>query len=315
MTVPLPTKPLVKPWYRLARSDGRLAVEYGQHVVSLEGRAVERLLPALLPLLDGTRTLDDVVAHLGEPIAPAVENALQLLAEHGLVTEGPPLDDVPQPFAATAAAAAAHWGAPPAEPHDALAAAHAAVVGSGAIAAEVARLLNGSGVGRVTRGDWSQPQVDASLVVVAPSADEIARVPQWNRVALERRTPWLQVLPYDGRLAAVGPLYLPPDTCCYECYRIRRASNSGYADEFRRLDAVPIAAPQPPALTAVVAGTAASIAGRHLAVSDPFATGVFFAVEHGEHLSITKHHVYRVPRCPACSATASTSAPIPWGDV
>src|SRR5947208_317481 len=63
----LPTLPYLAPWYRLAEVEGGLALEYGQTVVRLDGAAVRLLLPALLPLLDGTRTVDEVVEGLGEP--------------------------------------------------------------------------------------------------------------------------------------------------------------------------------------------------------------------------------------------------------
>jgi len=310
--VSLPERPLVKPWYRLAPTARGLAFEYGHHVVSLEGRAVERLLPALLPLLDGTRPLADVTGYLGESAEPAVENALRVLAEHGVLTEGPPLADVAGPFALAATAAAARGGPPPDAVRAALAASTALVVGSAAAGVEIARLLALSGVGDVRRGGWEGG--DADLVLVVPDAAEVPRVAGWNRRALELRARWLQVLPFDGRLAAVGPLYLPGETCCYECFRLRRAANSGYHDEFWELEREPTAAAQDPAFTAVLAGVAAAVAVRTLALEDPFAAGIFYALEHGERLALEPHHVYRVPRCPACSDAAATGPPVPWVD-
>ena len=55
-------RPLLKPWYRLSTNGGRSVLRYAGSVLEFEGRAAERLLPHLLPLLDGTRTVDDVVA-------------------------------------------------------------------------------------------------------------------------------------------------------------------------------------------------------------------------------------------------------------
>ena len=52
----LPTRPLLRPWYRLARPQGRFALEYGRVAIVLEGAATERLVPGLLPLLDGRRS-------------------------------------------------------------------------------------------------------------------------------------------------------------------------------------------------------------------------------------------------------------------
>ena len=65
------------------------------------------------------------------------------------------------------------------------------------------------------------------LAVVAPSGDEMPLLPDWNVRALETGTAWLQVLPFDGSLAAVGPIYVPHESACYECYRLRRSANIG----------------------------------------------------------------------------------------
>src|ERR1043166_1660931 len=82
---PVPIVQLLAPWYRLSWSDDRLLLEHGQTVVALEGGAVRTLLPTLLPLLDGTRTHDDLVARLGVAVRPALELALEVLASHGLL--------------------------------------------------------------------------------------------------------------------------------------------------------------------------------------------------------------------------------------
>jgi len=69
----------------------------------LEGKAVEKLLPVLLPLLDGTRTTEEINAYLGEEIEPAVTQALTLLADRRLLTDGPPLaEGTPAPAANSA---------------------------------------------------------------------------------------------------------------------------------------------------------------------------------------------------------------------
>jgi hypothetical protein len=85
-------RPLLKPWYRLSVDDGRSTLRYAGSVLELEGKAAQRLLPHLLPLLDGTRTVDQVVAELGEAVRPAVEHALSLLRAHELLTEAVPVD-------------------------------------------------------------------------------------------------------------------------------------------------------------------------------------------------------------------------------
>ena len=79
--------PYLAPWYRIATTDDQVVLEYGQRIVCLAGRAGAVLMPVLLPLLDGTRTVDEIVEVLGEPARPAIEAALRRLAEHDLLKE------------------------------------------------------------------------------------------------------------------------------------------------------------------------------------------------------------------------------------
>ena len=110
----VPALPLLAPWYRVVGDGERLLLEYAQSVVVLEGAAVQSLLPALLPLLDGTRSVDDLAARLGPPARPAIEAAVELLAEHGVVVAGP--DAPPDLRDAARAAAAASARVVPAPP-------------------------------------------------------------------------------------------------------------------------------------------------------------------------------------------------------
>src|SRR5439155_20400641 len=84
----IPERPLLAPWYRLVGDGDRLLLEHAQVVVVLEGAAVRKLLPALLPLLDGTRTADDLVARLGAAARPAVELAPGPLPAHDPLAAG-----------------------------------------------------------------------------------------------------------------------------------------------------------------------------------------------------------------------------------
>ena len=93
-----PNRPLLAPWYRLVGDGDRLLLEHAQSVVVLEGAAVRILLPRLLPLLDGTRCVDDLAERLGEAARPAIVAALGLLAERGLVIDGPDVPAIRRPF-------------------------------------------------------------------------------------------------------------------------------------------------------------------------------------------------------------------------
>ena len=308
----IPTLPYLAPWYRIARTDDEVVLEYGQRIVCLAGRAGAVLMPVLLPLLDGTHTLDEIVEVLGEPARPAIEAALERLDEHDLLLDGPPLShDVPTPLSATAKFLVALR---PREVAlgDAVASLRSrsvAVVGSGPTAVEVARLLRQSGM-LVRRADSISSGVD--LAVCAPASAQLPSLGEWNEQALASGQPWLQVLPFDGRYASVGPLYVPGETCCFECFRLRRRANLDAGDELALLEATPAVYPTPPMLQAVVGGIAATLALEWVVLHDHHVPSAFYAVELGQVLGVSLHHVHRVPRCPACSGLEDVSAPLPW---
>ncbi len=306
----LPQLPYLAPWYRLAHGRGSVVLEYGQRIVSLEGGASKRLLPALLPLLDGRRTVDEVVLVVGEAARPAVENALSALAAAGLLVDGPPVDDAPAPCARTASLLASlQPGRSPSAVAAAVAASSVAIVGEGPVGVETARLLRAAGA-QVERAEKIAEGFD--LVICAPSPAQLPVLSEWNDTALELRAPWLQVLPFDGRHAGVGPLYLPGETCCYECFRLRRTATSDAAAELALLARAPAAYPAAQPVDALVAGLAAQIALGRLVLDDHYSPAAFYAVELVPAVSLTLHHVHRVPRCPRCSGLADRSTPLPW---
>jgi bacteriocin biosynthesis cyclodehydratase domain-containing protein len=308
----VPALPYLAPWYRVVAANGKVVLEYGQRIICLEGGAVERLVPALLPLLDGTRTVDEVVAVLGEPVRPAVEHALQELCAQGLLQEGPPLaPGLPRPAGSVVELLASLRPGfrSIAETAAAVAACYVGVVGRGVAGLEVARLLRLSGV----EVDWSDRiAAGFDLVVCAPAAGELPNLSEWNEHALAARQPWLQVLPFDGRYATVGPLYLPGDTGCFECFRRRRAANLGAPDELPLLEAAPATYPSAPALDAVLGGLAAQVALHWLVLGDHNAPAALYAFEPLPTLTLTVHHVHRVPRCESCSGLADVASPLPW---
>ena len=313
---PVPERPRLKPWYRVAPVEDGLAFEYGETVLRFGGHAATDLLPLLLPLLDGTRSLRELAAALGEPIAPAIEHALGKLSEHGLLVEGVP--EVSSALRArTAASCAAAWpGAGEERSVDAaLRAAAVAIGGGGPLAAELLRLLRLCGIEDVRLVEIAEEALDGvAVAIAAPEAQEVPRLAAWNSACLERSTAWLQLLPFNGRFALAGPLYIPGETACYECYRLRRAANIAYEDEFWALERTAPRASSTPGLDALLAGAAVSLILRWLVGRDPFLPGRCFAFRFDAGLSVETHDVFRVPRCPACSGLTHVASPLPWAE-
>ncbi len=302
----LPTRPLLRPWYRLARLQGRFALEYGRVAIVLEGAATERLVPALLPLLDGRRTVPEIVARLGPNAESAIVAALEQLDEHRLLTEGPPDGGETTSFLASTLDLA------PTEAAERLRAVRLGVVGDGGLATEVAAALVLEEAHPPVVVEWDGPSEALDLVVVAPSPAELPRLEAWNELALERGIRWLQVLPPNGRFAALGPLFVPDETCCRTCFQLRQAASLEYRAELAELDATPARFPSPPTVTRAVGALAAFLAVRWAVGGDFHLAGAFYALELGFPLSLGLHRVYRVPRCPDCSGLEGAAPPSPW---
>jgi bacteriocin biosynthesis cyclodehydratase domain-containing protein len=308
---PIPARPAIAPWYRFSEDGGRLLFEHGGTVVTLEGRATRELVPRLIPLLDGSRAADDLRIALGEAVAPAVDNALRVLAENHLLVDGPAGPASEPTTAAASYAAAVTRAISPGDAERALAAAQVAVLGSSRHAEEIVGQLHRAGVGHVRGEVFSTDLPDHAFVLAAPGRKELEHLAQLNRTRLEKRAAWLQVLPYDGRIVVVGPLFLPDRSACRACYLLRRAACSGYEDDFGRIEASPTRADAPAPLVSIAAGLAALLAIRWLTARDPSQPGRFYALEAGVTLRLTCHRVLRVPRCAECGPP-DRAVPSPW---
>ena len=80
------------------------------------------------------------------------------------------------------------------------------------------------------------------------------------------------------------------------------------------LDASPAAYPETPALAAALAGLAATVALDWIATRDASLPGTLFVLELDDGIRVSRHHVHRVPRCPACSPSRRLPAPMPWSE-
>jgi len=304
---PVPRLPLLKPWYRLLETPDGLLLEHGRSTVCFGGAAATRLLPALLPLLDGSRTVDEVVAALGRPVEAAVEHALGLLARHSLLTEGPsPGAGSPTRLERTALFLAQVAPLPPARIRERLEEARVLLEGDGELAAATRRLLRRSGVA------CAQAENRATFLATAAARAGDPLLDRRNALALERGTPWLPFGCFDGAAATVGPLVVPGETACYRCAVLRRDATSGCTAELASLRPVPVRAPIGPTLVAAIAAIAAERILRWLGFGDPRLPGSIATVAVAPRLELADDVVLRAPRCPACSGAAVSGVPLPW---
>lgn len=285
------SRPRLKPWYRLATTEAGVTARFGQSALFFEGRAARELLPSLLPLLDGTRTPDELAATLGPRTRPAIEHVLDALDAHDLLLH----TEIPSGAAGALLAATAYEVRDPAG-------ARASVLGGGETAAAITGLLRACGIAEVGE-TW-----DAELVIAAPDDDVARQLDDWNGMAIEHGVSWLPLTPFDGTIATVGPLIVPGETACHTCVTTRRSIDP-YAPSERPLPARYLSSPS---LRAICAGLAATAAVRWLATGDAPVAGAVLAIEYGTQV-VTRHVVHRVPRCRSCSPSAATATLAPWG--
>jgi bacteriocin biosynthesis cyclodehydratase domain-containing protein len=309
-----PSKPFLKPWYRLRFEDGRALFQYGDSVAIFSGRAVAALLPRLLPLLDGTRDLGALREEFGEAFE-AVANALAELQRRNLLTDGPVLPDALAPSVVDTVyqvAADAAWSVSPAQAFERLQRSTVALYGGSRVLALLSEALGAAGVGSVHVVDGLDSLACADLAVVAPPGDDTESLRRFNETALRAGSVWFPILPFDGDKRIVGPLFVPGETACYHCFVARRRSAVHYGEEFCALDATPAPFPAPGALDLLAAGVAVSVLTRWLVDHDGNVPGRYYAIEAHGSVALSPHRLYRVPRCAACGAQRRQGSPQPW---
>ena len=306
------SEPSLKPWYRVYFHDEQVIFHYGDSVVCLNGQTAATIIPRLLPLLDGRHSMDEIALVAGGD-AKVARAAVSLLDRFELLMDGvAPKED--SAAARTAVFLSSIGGASVTEDvAQRLAAARISVLGSSNVAGEILRGLHLSGSGSADVASFSNFALsDADLVIVAPTISEVPRLRELNACAIGKRQPWLQVLPYDGRFAAIGPIYIPGETACYACFQLRRAANVKYPQEFFKLEQATSAFEQCMPLDLTVAGLAVLHALRWIGARDAALAGSFISFAPLSDRATAAHHVLRVPRCTACSGAVNVTAPSPW---
>ncbi len=227
-------------------ADGLLADGTGEWQV-LRGQATKTLLPRLLPLLDGTHTIDEVAALVPDLPAHHVQQAVALLYTRGLIEDGtddPTADSERfdgqllsffRRHVDTTRVNRSAWQAA-----RRLADAEVIVYAIAGDAnrrieprASIAEQLRGAGVGRVTLGDVDAPLTRSAggyriAVAFVEGQDDRDRLETLDEACARLGMPWLRVaIDARAKSADVGPYFERGETACYECFsRIERAPHS-----------------------------------------------------------------------------------------
>jgi bacteriocin biosynthesis cyclodehydratase domain-containing protein len=301
---------LLKPWVREAQDGDRVLLQADGFLASFDGPGVRKLMPDVLALLDGSRTRDAIVSEFDIRAQAAVSQLLTMLEEQRLVVEVDAGTTSERGYDDASLEHLIAFAGSSELPANALSHLRVAVLGESSTALRIRELLSASGVLIADRNRFD----GFSFVVAAPAAEDVAALSDWNREALRAETPWLPVVPFDGHDWSVGPLIVPHETCCFECYRTRHALTLEYAADAPLVDVAPSRSRNMPAVDAIIAGIAATSVWRWLVFADAYLPGIVHCLSLSAGFRLAAHEVRRVPRCPACWETGTTARVVPWHD-
>jgi bacteriocin biosynthesis cyclodehydratase domain-containing protein len=154
---------------------------------------------------------------------------------------------------------------------------------------------------------------DADLTVMAFEQQSLQLAHLLNRVCLKEDKPWMTAST-DGNLGLVGPLFLPRETACYNCYAALSDSAISTREMSRRYRQHVIQRgagsffPGLPAFADIVAGYACLAAVHYLLGKGSFVTGRVLNINF-DRMLIHMEDVLKLPRCPVCGLEKSVYRP------
>lgn len=279
----------------------------------------DEILADLVRSLDGTRSVDDIVAAFDEH-REAIVGLLAQLHERNVVVEA--VDARPAQTGVDLHRGPLSRG----EFQERLAASETAVITDGRIGEYVASNLSEAGVGSidvVSPSDGNAPDVSAlegvtlatdssdvvrsvETAVVCSTTCDYATLLGLNEVACESDTTVVygQVLGYDG---IVGPTVVPGQTACFECFdeHTRKGIQEDeelYA-EFKNAVATRRSQSVAPAFAQIVAGYVTLEAIRVLVGEGPILANKIACVDFLD-FAFEPNTVLRVPNCDTCGPAA-----------
>jgi bacteriocin biosynthesis cyclodehydratase domain-containing protein len=202
-------------------------------VILIRGNAVSKLIPALLLELDGSRPWSDVINKL-EHIASSdvIHACIEKLFEQGVLVG---VTAASEYLSDDEKALFSFFSHSPFVPEQILAKVQNASIGTfcdDALERTLIHSLRRHGFKhfRSLSHDLSdlEAQIDElDLLIILSPHMEASTLDDINLACLKTGTPWLPVDLYSGPFCSLGPLVLPGNGPCYECYRSRLRSNLG----------------------------------------------------------------------------------------
>ena len=302
----------------LIELDGEQVVfKRGPHELLVSGPAAAELAPGVLERLDGSRSLEEIVAEFPNDQRDDVLELLQALAARRLVGE----PDGDRSADARQAEFYWHFGVAPGER---LALARVLLVGANDLTAELARALGQLhveavrvvGAPALDTAPGAPPPVSAedvawaTAVCAASETGAVEALVDVNRMALAAGVPFLPLW-LDGMVSYTGPLNHPFETACLRCLLLRLDANDPRFETTRAIRARPGAAPAavlPPMLAVPAQIAAIKLANLIVGFAPGDVAGRLIEISLVSFRSDVRR-VLKVPRCPECGEPSRRAAP------
>jgi len=354
-------RPRIKELYDVVpEAADRYQIRSSEMTAVLTGVTVRDVFSRILPLLDGSNTFDEIVEKLGPEVTPdQVQLIIAKLRSSGIIEDTAQyLDSSFAPeeldqyrrqmifFDLMAEAGS------PLDYQENLKKAHVAIVGSGDLAASLAKQLARVGIGRIFGANMDPDQwigdinpfisfgvgaIDQEdheglerafaderpdLLVIAVDRPEPALVELINDLSQNLGMPLLQCQT-NGTEGTVGPFVIPQQTACLNCHNLRVTRNLDHYQEYRAWKkwvtsdgkykrALSMFLPP---FTDLVAGMAAIEIFKH--VSDVYEAETYgkFITVNAITFEVITHQVLRLPRCPSCGNARNNTSFSVWQEV
>lgn len=316
----------IAPWYRVRADENTVVFRHGDSYTVFEGAAVVPAVKAVTEMLLATKNSDKAIEVFDEPSRPIAKEIINKLVQlHVAVETHEDRSQVAMSLMEKLGGVVAMD-----EIESSLQSHRVAVVSDHALSEAVVTVLNKllDDVVFVTSAETTEKDFDAldrdRLVICAPSSGTSDLLSSTNTWALKNDRSWMQVLPFDGARATVGPLFIPHETGCFNCFRLRTLSASASTSEAlafdrgRELDGQEhsIETWASPAEEMVIWATAISLLQQefldlsHLPLTPLRGQCHTLSFTPGG-VETEKHRLFKVPRCPECQQ-ANLPLPQPW---
>jgi len=329
VTVPLPRKPRLAPWVTLVDlGDNRMQLRGAEFSLTLQHPLFIETFQSVHTLLDGQRTVDEIVASRDPKYLPTtITFLLKMLRANGILQEGvvspsPPLTPENLKENENLVQFFSHFVLDPVGTLALLHQARVALIGSDSIKNRIQQGLLGMGFGSLleieglskkTAYDPSQLHKEVigqleevDFLIACQDSTDYRFFQTLNAVCLETQTRWMHVSIF-GTKGLMGPTIIPHQSACYVCYDKRVASNSSELQGYLAYQKQSIAANGSknegflnPLWSTLAEQVTLEVARIISGFAPPKTIGRMYEFEATTPL-VDGHDVLRLPRCPACN--------------